>query len=258
MAEPVTEYYDNLSPEYRDNMGWNWEKTMREEGSTLSRFLESQIARPGPWDLLDCSCGIGTQAIGLALQGHRVHATDLSPISIENAQQEASRLGVTMTSSVADYRKLEDSVVDMYDVVLTCDNSIAHCLTDEDLGAALSSMRARLNPGGVLIVSLRDYAELVSEKPRFNNEHVQDKEDGRRIVFQLWDWASSGDRYHNHQYLIREFEGSHEVKHFATELRALLKDEIMTAVSAAGFSETRWHTPEQTGYYQPIVTAYKR
>ena len=29
-------------------------------------------------EVLDCSCGIGTQAIGLALRGHRVTGTDLS------------------------------------------------------------------------------------------------------------------------------------------------------------------------------------
>ena len=32
MAKPVTEFYDSLSPEYRYNMGWDWEAVMREEG----------------------------------------------------------------------------------------------------------------------------------------------------------------------------------------------------------------------------------
>ncbi len=81
MAAPVTEFYDSLSPEYRHNMGWDWVAVMREEGATLDRFLQNQLGRPGPYTLLDCSCGIGTQAIGLALQGHQVHATDLSSVS---------------------------------------------------------------------------------------------------------------------------------------------------------------------------------
>ncbi len=29
MAKPVAEFYDSLSPEYRHNMGWNWEAVMR-------------------------------------------------------------------------------------------------------------------------------------------------------------------------------------------------------------------------------------
>ena len=154
MAAPVTEFYDSLSPEYHDNMGWDWESTMRKEGATLARFIENQVGRPGPYSILDCSCGIGTQAIGLALQGHQVHATDLSTVSIDCARQEASNLGVAITFGVADFRELSETVSDTFDVVLSCDNSIAHCLKDDDLRAALASMKARLNPGGLLLIAI--------------------------------------------------------------------------------------------------------
>ena len=255
MAKPVTDFYDRLSPEYRHNMGWDWQAVMREEGATLSRFLEDRMGRPGPYTLIDCSCGIGTQAIGLALQGHQVHATDLSTVSIECARKEAEDLGVEMSFGVADYRELGETVSDTFDVVLTCDNSIAHCLKDEDLAAALASMKARLNPDGILLISLRDYDALVVDKPRFNNEHVQDKPDGRRVVFQLWDWADNGRQYHNTQFLIKKTDDGYELKHFETELRALLRHEMMAAVERAGYADVRWHVPEESGYYQPIVTA---
>ena len=255
MAAPVTEFYDNLSPEYRHNMGWDWEAVMREEGATLNRFLEKQLGRPGPYTLLDCSCGIGTQAIGLALQGHEVHATDLSTVSIDCARQEASKLGVEVTFGVADFRELGEAVSETFDVVLSCDNSIAHCLKDEDLDAALSSMKARLNPGGLLLISLRDYDALVVDKPRFNNEHVQDMPDGRRIVFQLWDWADNGRQYRNTQFLIKQTDDGYEVKPFETELRALLCDEVMAAFERAAYDDVHWHIPQKSGYYQPIVTA---
>ena len=255
MSIPVTDFYDRLSPEYRHNMGWDWEAVMRDEGATLSHFLDDQVGRKGPFKLLDCSCGIGTQAIGLALQGYDVHATDLSTVSIDCARQEATKLGADIDFSVADYRELHQAVSNQFDIVLSCDNSIAHCLEDEDLASALASMKARLKMGGLLLISLRDYAALVSDKPRFNNEHVQDRPDGRRVVFQLWDWASDGNRYRNHQFLIKETDGHYGVQHFETELRALLRDEILGAISKAGFADVRWHVPEQSGYYQPIVTA---
>jgi len=38
----------------------------------------------------------------------------------------------------------------------------------------------------------------------------------------------------------------------------LLRDEIMTAVQGAGYEEVRWHDPEASGYFQPIVTARNR
>ena len=255
MSKHVTDFYDRLSLLYHHNMGWDWDAAVREEGGQLSRFLADGLNRPSPYSILDCSCGIGTQAIGLALNGHKVHATDISPVSIECASEEADKLGVEMTFGVADYRKLEESVTDTFDIVLSCDNSISHCLTDNDLSAALTSMKARLNPGGLLLLSLRDYAALVDDQPRFNNEHVQDKKDGRRIVFQLWDWDDDGRRYKIHQFLICHHDGEFEVNHFETKLRALLRDEIMAAIRAAGYEKVRWHVPEESGYYQPIITA---
>ena len=258
MTESVTDFYDGLSPEYRDNMGWDWDAAVRKEGSSLDRFIAKQLGHKGPYSLLDCSCGIGTQAIGLALEGHQVHASDLSPVSIDCASEEATRLGVSMTFGVADFRELGVTISDTFDVVLTCDNSIAHCLQDEDLSAALASMKSRLNPGGLLLLSMRDYDALIADQPRFNNEHVQDKPDGRRVVFQLWDWEVDGRRYKMNQFLIREIDGYYDFKHFHTELRALRQTEVLAAVREAGFEGVSWHVPEDSGYYQPIVTARKQ
>ena len=263
MSGQVTDFYDGLSVLYRHNMGWDWDATMRREGATLDRLLVRAMGRPGPYRLLDCSCGIGTQATGLASVGHRVHATDLSPVSIDCARAEAQRLGVELSFGVADYRRLEadvpdtfpDAFPDAFDIVLSCDNSIAHCLTDADLGAALAGMRSRLEPDGLLLLSARDYDALVADRPRFNNQHVQDRADGRRVVFQLWDWDDDGRRYKVHQFLLRDNDGKFSVNHFETRLRALLRDELTAAVRNAGFSRIRWHPPEETGYYQPIITA---
>ena len=258
MSGPVIDFYDRLSVLYRHNIGWDWDAAMRKEGVTLDRMIARTMDRPGPYRLLDCSCGIGTQAIGLAIRGHRVHATDLSPVSIDCARAEAERAGVEMSFGVADYRCLEDDVPETFDIVLSCDNSIAHCLTDADLDAALGSMKSRLRPDGLLLLSARDYDALVADRPRFNNQHVQDRTDGRRIVFQLWDWDDDGRRYKMHQFLMRNQDDGFRVDHFETRLRALLRDELIAAIRKAGYDQVRWHPPEDTGYLQPIVTALNR
>lgn len=255
MSDSVTGFYDALGPFYHDNMGWDWDAVMREEGTILHRFLSARTGHGEPRCLLDCACGIGTQAIGLALQGHRVHATDLSSVSVDCARQEASRIGVDMTFGVADFRDLGASVSDTFEVVIACDNSIAHCLSDEDLAAAMASMKSRLLPGGVLLLSVRDYGTLVEERPRFNNQHVQDRTDGRRVVFQIWDWADDGHCYLMHQFLIRQDGNGVETNHFQTTLRALQRDEVIAALEETGYGDIRWHPPEESGYYQPIVTA---
>ena len=255
MPNPATEFYDGLGPLYHDNMGWDWDAVMRQEGTLLSGFLGQRLPGGGPYAILDCACGIGTQAIGLALQGHRVRGTDLSPVSVECARSEASRLGVDIGFEVADFRDLGETVADRFDVVMACDNSIAHCLADVDLARALASMKAQLDPGGVLLLSVRDYDALSQEQPQFNNEHVQDRPDGRRVVFQVWDWESGGNAYVMHQFLLRETGAGFETNHFKTRLRALRREELVSALGDAGYRDVRWHLPDDTGYYQPIVTA---
>jgi SAM-dependent methyltransferase len=258
MADPVVDFYDRMSIEYHHNMGFDWEQAVREEGASLDRFLVDRVGRSDPYSVLDCSCGIGTQAIGLALRGHRVHAADLSPVSVECARREAAAFGVSMNFSVADFRKLSAAISDIFDVVISCDNAIAHCLEDDDLAAALASMKTRLRPGGLMLLSIRDYDALIADKPLFTSQHVQDRPDGRRIVFQLRDWASDGRRYRAHQFLIKGIDGNYQLKHFETEHRALLRDEMTAAIRGAGYQDIRWHAPEASGYYQPIVTARNR
>jgi hypothetical protein len=122
----------------------------------------------------------------------------------------------------------------------------------------LAAIKSRLKPGGLVLVSIRDYDALVADRPIFNSERVEDKPDGRRVAFQVWDWASDGHSYVVHQFLIKETNGDYELKHFETELRALLRDEIMTAVQGAGYEDVHWQDPDASGYYQPIVTARNR
>jgi SAM-dependent methyltransferase len=255
MSESVTDFYDRLGPVFSQNSGYDWEAGVRWEGEWLDHFLSEQLRGPGPWSVLDCSCGVGTQAIGLALHGYRVHATDLSPVSVDCARRESTEFGVDITFGVADFCKLGESISDTFDVVVSCDNSFAHCLNDDDLAAALTSIKSRLKPGGLLLISIRDYDALIADKPVFNSQHVQDMPDGRRVAFQVWDWASDGRRYGVNQFLLKENDGGYELLHFETELRALRRDEILTAIQGARYEEVRWHAPDASGYYQPIVTA---
>ena len=89
MPRSIQDFYDRLGGEYHLIFG-NWDEAVKWQGEVLDTLLRSETGR-GSLSILDCSCGIGTQAIGLALLGHRLTATDLSPRSIERAREEARR-----------------------------------------------------------------------------------------------------------------------------------------------------------------------
>lgn len=56
-----------------------------------------------------------------------------------------------MTFGVADFRALDTQVSGTFDIVLSCDNSLPHLLTEDDLRRAIHSMDAKLRRGGLLL-----------------------------------------------------------------------------------------------------------
>ncbi|MFD1732787.1 class I SAM-dependent methyltransferase [Deinococcus malanensis] len=76
-------FYDEFADQYKLIFD-NWIAAVRRQADILAPFLRGQGIQPGA-TVLDCACGIGTQAYGLASKGYQVTATDLSPRSIERA-----------------------------------------------------------------------------------------------------------------------------------------------------------------------------
>lgn len=252
MDDSVLRFYEQLAGEYH-LIFEDWNESVRWQGTALDEFIHRQTGK-GAMSVLDCSCGIGTQAIGLALHGHTVHATDLSPSAVARAKQEAEGFGVSITFGVADFRRLERQVKGSFDVVLSCDNSLPHLLSDEDLLRAARSMRSKLRADGLLLISIRDYDEIVKKKPRLASPRILDAPEGRRIVFQVWDWHD-GRTYTMHHFIVQQTDGGWQTVERMTDYRALLREELSDILREAGFSGIRWHTTDESGYVQPIVTA---
>lgn len=253
MSDATREFYEGLAGDYHQLFA-DWRASVDRQGTVLEALLRRCDAPP-PRALLDCSCGIGTQAIGLALRGYTVHATDLSPASVARAGREAHTLGASLTTGVADMRTLDTQVPGHFDVVLSCDNAVPHLLTDEDLDAAARAMAAKLVPGGLLLLSLRDYDTLRVQRPQFNSERVIDSPEGRRILFQVWDWEADGGAYQLQQFILGPGNGGWRVVQHTARYRALRREELDAVLVRAGFTDLRWHPPEASGFYQPILTA---
>jgi len=92
MDDSTLQFYDGLSGDYH-LLFEDWPKGVRWQGEVLDRLLR-RLLGDRPLSILDFCCSIGTQAIGLALLGHRVHDTDLSPAAVERAAREATVFGV--------------------------------------------------------------------------------------------------------------------------------------------------------------------
>lgn len=249
----VESFYDDLAADYH-LVYEDWHEAVPRQGTMLDDLIRSQLG-DRTCAILDCSCGIGTQAIGLALHGHAVHATDLSARSIDRARQEARTFGVEINFDVTDLRNLADAVPGTFDVVLSCDNSLPHLLTDDDLRSAIGQMRQKVRPGGLIVIGLRNYDALVRTRPQTTSPLVRDRPDGRTVIFQLWDWADDGRTYDLSLFVLQQHGEPWQVKCHTTRYRALLRAELDELLASAAFTGIVWHEPDSTGHHQPLVTA---
>jgi glycine/sarcosine N-methyltransferase len=103
-SNPIKTFYDELSADYHLNFG-NWEEALANQAKILDKIIKKH-ANGSAQTLLDCSCGIGTQAIGLAQTGYTVTASDLSPLAVKRAEEEALKRNVNIHFKVADFLSL--------------------------------------------------------------------------------------------------------------------------------------------------------
>ena len=249
----VQRFYDGLAGEY-DSLFADWQASTREQAAVLDRlFRGNGFDRSSR--ILDCACGIGTQAIGLAGLGYDVTGSDISEAELLEAGKRAGQNGLRLRLERADFRSLESCFAERFDIVIAMDNALPHMLTAEDLSAAVRSMVSRLRPGGLFVASIRDYDSLLLTKPPYSPPYIHPTEKGQRVSFQTWTW--SGDSYRLIQYLIDDADRLH-VSRYACEYRAFRRSELTDLLLASGCTDPVWRFPDATGYYQPIVTAKKK
>jgi SAM-dependent methyltransferase len=256
MGSPRTDsatFYDDLAENYH-LIFEDWDQSIARQAAVLGPIIES-AAGPGPLSILDCACGIGTQAIGLALRGHAVTGSDASAGAVARARREAAKRGLRIDFHVVDMRELAGIADEAFDAAIAADNALPHLLNQAELAKALECIGAKLRKGGVFLATVRDYDQLLESRPVFQPPQFFSHKGLRRFVHQVWDW--DGNEYTFHLYLTLEAAEGWAVHHYASRYRALRRAELTGALVNAGFVEIRWLEPSETSFYQPIVVAQK-
>ena len=245
-------FYDSIASQY-DKFYLDWQEASREEAAFLDGiFREYGFDRSAR--VLDCACGIGTQAIGLAVLGYPVTGSDISTGELAEAQKRAWENHVALCLKQADFCALSDVFSEPFDIVIAMDNALPHMLSRDALEKAIDSMVNQLRDGGLFVASIRDYDLMLQEKPAFSAPYVHKTGSGQRVLFQTWDWV--GENYRFIQYIIDD-DGAPKISKFCCEYRATRRDEITGFLFSAGCCEVLWKMPEETGFYQPVVIARK-
>jgi len=247
--------YDELAAHY-DQIFEDWDASIARQSTVLAGILDSECGDRRPIRVLDCACGIGTQSLGLAMKGFDVTGCDISIGAVQRARSEASKRGLSVPFSVANMLQLSAIPQSSFDAVICIDNSLPHLETDEELLQATQQAYEKLRPGGSFIGSIRDYDRLVVERPTSQGPSFYSDNGSRRIVFQIWDWLDAR-RYRFHLYITRSAESAWQTFHFTSSYRAVLRSELRHILEHAGFTNVRWLSTSESGFYQPIFVAHR-
>jgi ubiquinone/menaquinone biosynthesis C-methylase UbiE len=251
MTEKILSFYESLADCYH-LIFEDWGASIERQARILEPLLASRISGQ-PMKILDCACGIGTQALGLAALGHPVTASDVSHSAVNRAQKEAQLRSLQLSFFVSDMTSLDEVPGSDFDVVIVMDNALPHLNADQ-LRLAAAAMASKLKPGGILMASIRDYDQLVLDRPSVQPPAFYGAGSARRIVHQVWDWVAESE-YELHLFITVHSAKGWEAHHFVSGYRCLLRDELTRVLRDAGFQQVEWLMPSESGFYQPIVVA---
>lgn len=238
-------FYNDLTPWYHAIFE-DWDRSMVRQGSTLHELITAEWGAT-PKTIVDVAAGIGTQAIPLAQRGHRLIAGDIARRALVRAQDEASHRGVVLRVLAADMVALPIQSAGA-DVVMTCDNSLPHLLSEEAICAALEEFHRCVSPGGGCLVTMRDYGTCPPAGTQERRPYGTRVVDGRpHEVRQTWTW--DGPHYNLLFEILDETTGQLVLATEATYF-AIPPARVMELMTQVGFTQVR---RVDEGYYQPIL-----
>lgn len=242
------DFYDALAPFYH-LVYPDWEVSMARQAAALDAVIRAELGEGQGRTVLDVACGIGTQALGMAARGYAVAASDLSAGAVRRLRDEAERRGVSVDARVADMREAWDAHGRTFDVVLCADNSLPHLLTDDDILAALRGFLRCTAPGGVCLVSIRDYDATDWRTAGIHPHGLHQRDGARWVLFQVWE--PRPPLYDTTMYVMEDGgDGEIRTRAMRATYYALPVARLMELMRAAGFARVR---RMDGAFFQPLV-----
>jgi SAM-dependent methyltransferase len=243
----TADFYSALAPVFH-LVYPDWEAAIERQAADLDTVIREQWGNESR-KLLDAACGVGTQTLGLAKLGYSVTASDIAESAVQRARREAQQRGLSIDFSVADMREVSTRDLQPFDVVIACDNSVPHLLSDVDILAAFKQFFQCVRPGGGCIVSVRDYEKEDLSRQQVRPFALRESDGARWIVGQVWD--PRPPLYDLTMYFVEDRgEADCRARAMRSTYYAVGTTKLVELMRAAGFANARRLDGH---YFQPLI-----
>ena len=203
--------------------------------------------------VLDCACGTGQLAVGLAGLGLDVVAADASAGMVRRTQELAADVGVSLQTLHASWDELPDHLdASTFDLVFCVGNSLGHAEGAAGRSAALAAMSRLLRPGGRLVLTSRTWELVRSSGSRLDTRDRLIRRNGRdAVVTYCWHIEQRWEQEHNLEIAVAQVEPDGSVRACSERLSIwpFRYEELVAQLQSVGLTvETTTFDPEADGY----------
>jgi 2-polyprenyl-3-methyl-5-hydroxy-6-metoxy-1,4-benzoquinol methylase len=198
----------------------------------LAWIIGTAGLRPGN-RVLDVGAGLGRIAVGLARLGLDVTGTDISDAFLDHARRRAQGVGRNVRFVPADMRRLDahEDLQGPFDAAVMMD-SVSGIFPREQTCEVLKSVRQRLHPGGMLMLS-----QLSPNWARQEHRWIKPLSGGRLLRRQTH-WNEAEHRLRD-EVVVTGFQGE-EVERLPAQLLYLYDPPALEALARdAGFESVQ-------------------
>lgn len=189
----MADEYDTLASVY------DWlvpDELLTPEGSVATFASVVESLAPGA-RVLDCACGAGQLAVGLALRGFEVVASDASGAMAARTLALAHDHQAAVAVETCAWEELPDRDLGDFDAVFCVGNSLTHAAGTQRRRAALSAMASVLRRGGTLVVTSRNWERVRAAGSGLRVADALVERGGERGLV-IYGWTIAQDRHAPH------------------------------------------------------------
>ncbi len=232
MTTTKTQQYDQFSLDYH----WLFSDRVLSGEPFLEQYKNLLESLPSDSKILDCACGIGTDALTLARRGFSVQGTDSSLGMVEQARERARYEELDISFTHLSWTDLTKAFRQEFDVVFCTGNAIGHCRDKEEMLASLRGIRGTLKKKGLLVLDSRNWEKLHAEKPRFTTFGVRVRNGVRCIPLYVWNFPCQWQDEHLIEVvLIFEEDGRVYQRHYSITYHQISHLELCDRLKEVGF-----------------------